>query len=1077
MGRLSDNLSLKDCLKQTMQAVKRYTDNTFMDKEAFDADLFIALENFRESLNTASLNEIYVDLNEQDASYEGIDLFSIQDGTVQKPEGGNAVYYRIPALTITAAETIIAFSDVRYDYANDNWGRISIFCRRSEDKGITWGDPIEVCKFPTDSNGNPFSGRSRSMDATVLSSKSGKVFCVNAAWKSNEYNWTTYTAVPDPDWTFKISVSNDDGKTWTTTDIKNNPNIIRNMPTDIVAMQGGVGQGIEMYDGTLVFPLQLVRIVDNVKIICASIMYSKDDGATWTVAHGRAPATDSENNVVEMSPGVLLMNCRGGAYRPTFMSKDLGETWEVYYDLNGEINNGAYGCQGSSTKIRLNNNEIYLHSSPINNTNDYRRDKITLYASYDWKNYDLIRTYYPPAGNADGAGYSCLATGKIGGQNCLFALYERQGNIAFRNLGLDLKVIASRADKHFEEFNREFEVNKENLLTLLAKYSASEIELYEMLDNYLNTVSYEERELLKVQLTKLVGVDEKNNVIDRQGVIYEKTGEIKTVGNTYYYGGIPENAIFTQRVEVTNDFTVDFDVNVIGMTETLWNYIFSMNDDNGQTGFGFAADNSNEWKIVYRNNSESYYEESIVAGQSGSFLGNWVHVTITKSSEDGIKIYHNNVLKHENMTAVGDIINCRHLTVGNDSQHTKRVNAKIANFKIYNKVINAQERRVLYEARKKESEYVYRISPNATKVLAGLETNAIVNIVGSRTDEFDLVSVYDSGQRETAWGIGGSVRYDIDDNMLIFDKNYLNIVNTSNFLSIDFTIDLDVYIDGVPGTNWSQIYCIGNLQGGVPGFGLAVNGTSTWNPIVDGDGAPTYEDPSGNFIGKWIHLTMVKSSTRGCEFYHDGQLLWSNTNGTQSMAGYPTMAIGNNTHPVKELHAKIANFKIYNKALTASEIQQVFNAIGRIILRANYTPGGASFSNNIDSTWATQKLVVTCNLDTCTNDNGENVISIGQNIGSWSGNNVHFYYYPTTKRMLIQCMQGGAATNIELFNMTGEMTVEFSSEGLTVNKKHYAASGYPTFANIAALTTTQVGSTEGSGRSNASNYSIMVKNK
>ena len=313
--------------------------------------------------------------------------------------------------------------------------------------------------------------------------------------------------------------------------------------------------------------------------------------------------------------------------------------------------------------------------------------------------------------------------------------------------------------------------------------------------------------------------------------------------------------------------------------------------------------------------------------------------------------------------------------------------------------------------------------------------------------------------------------------MLIFDKNYLNIVNTSNFLSIDFTIDLDVYIDGEPGTNWSQIYCIGNLQGGVPGFGLAVNGTSTWNPIVDGDGAPTYEDPSGNFLGKWIHLTMVKSSTRGCEFYHDGQLLWSNTNGTQSMAGYPTMAIGNNTHPVKELHAKIANFKIYNKALTVSEIQAVYNAIGRIILRANYTPGGASFSNNIDSTWSTQKLVVTCNLDTCTNDNGENIISIGQNIGSWSGNNAHFYYYPSTKRMLIQCMQGGAATNIELFNMTGEMTVEFSSEGLTVNKKHYAASGYPTFANIAALTTTQVGSTEGSGRSNASNYSVMVKNK
>ena len=33
-----------------------------------------------------------------------------------------------------------------------------------------------------------------------------------------------------------------------------------------------------------------------------------------------------------------------------------------------------------------------------------------------------------------------------------------------------------------------------------------------MLDNYLNTVTFEERELLKAQLTKLAGVDEKGNI-------------------------------------------------------------------------------------------------------------------------------------------------------------------------------------------------------------------------------------------------------------------------------------------------------------------------------------------------------------------------------------------------------------------------------------------------------------------------------------------------------------------------------------------------------------------------------------
>lgn len=1079
---MSDNLTLKDSLKQTMQAVKKYTDNNFVSKDDYDTDLVNKLERFKETLNTASLNEIFVDINEQDASYEGIDVFSISEGTVKKPEGGNAVYYRIPGLVITAKETIVAFADVRYDTANDNQGRISIYCRRSEDKGVTWGPPIEVCKYPTNADGSPTSERARSMDGTVLATKSGKIFCVNAAWKSNWSNWTQYTAVPDPDWTFKISVSTDDGLTWRTDDIKSNPNLIQDMPTDIVAMQGGVGQGIQMYDGTLVFPLQLVRIVDGAKVICASIMYSKDDGDTWRVAYGRAPASDSENNVVECAPGELLMNCRGGSYRPTFKSKDLGETWEVYYDLNGKIANGAYGCQGSSTKIRLNGNEIYLHSSPINSHNDYSRDKITLYASYDWKNYDLIRTYYPPQGNYEGAGYSCLATGKLGGQNCLFALYERQGNIAIRNLGLDLKVIANRADEHFEVTNRNFEVNKENLLNLLSKYSATEVELYEMLDNYLNTVTFEERELLKAQLTKLAGVDEKGDIIDRQGVVYNKGGNIQTVGNTFYYNGTLENTINTNRLSIANDFTVDFDVCMLGITETYWNYIFSFNNNDGTTGFGLAADQTNEWKMVYYNNSHSFFEESTVAGQTGSFIDKWVHITITKSSTDGIKVYNNNILKFELNDALGDITGYPNLVIGNDTGSTKRFNGKIANFKIFDKVVDNQERRVLYENRKQESEYVYRISGNATKIPAGLEEHVLTNIVGSRTDEFDLISIYDNGRRSTAWGTGGEVKYDINENMLIFNKNYLNIVNTDNFLSIDFTVDFDVYIDGVPGLNWSQLFCIGNLTGGVPGYGLAIDGTGTWNPITDGNGGPTYQDPQGNFIGRWIHITAVKSATTGCSFYHDGQLIWNSQTaeglaGNQSMSGYPAMAIGNNTHPVKMFHGKIANFKIYNRILTESEIQQIVQLIGRVNLKSNYSPQGQSFIDTVETDWTKQKLSVTFDLSTCTNNNGENVISIGENIGSWSGNNIHFYYYPDTKRMLVQCMQGGSAQNIEVFNAVDKMTVDFSNEGLKINGKLYAASNFPTFVNIARLTRTQIGSTEGAGRSNASSYTITMKNK
>lgn len=1072
-------MNFKEALAKTIKITKNYVGDNYVSKDDFDTDLVVELEKFKETLNTASLNEIFVDTNEQDASYEGVDIFSITEGTVQKPEGGNAAYYRVPALTITKEGTIIAFADARFDTAADNNGRISVFCRRSEDKGKTWGPPIEVCKYPTNADGSATSSRARSMDTTILSTKNGKLFCLNGAWKSNTNNWATYIQTPDPDWILKLSVSEDDGLNWTTYNLNEISSKLINKPANLVSMLGGVGQGIEMYNGVLVFPVQMTLRKDDTNVVCATIMYSRDEGDTWTIASGNAPATSGESSIVEISPGELLMNARGGNERPTFKTKDMGETWEIYYDMNGLIGNGSVGCQGSSTKIRLNGKEIFLHSSPINNNNNYTRDNITLYASYDWKKYDLIRSYYPQAGNAEGAGYSCLATGRIDGQNCLFAVYERQGNISFRNLGLDLKIIASRADEYFEAFDRKFETNKENLLLLLEKFTANEVVLFEVLDNYLNNVTHEERQLIETQLTRLAGFNEKGQVIDRQNLLWDVGGNIRTAANTYYFNGQTENFLRTNRLPLVNDYTVDFDICVLGISNTQWNYAFSLNQSR-QTGIGLAVDDMNIWKLVFHNKTYTYYEGD---NNGESFIDKWIHITITKSSTEGIKVYHDNVLKYSLASAKADTAWYQSFVIGNDSESTKKFNGKISNFKIYDKVVNDKERDYLYNSRKKGDIFTYDFSENVSKIPDSLQENVLVNFIGRRTDEFGLISVYDNGSRQSVWGVSGEVKYDIDNNMLIFNKKAYNTVNTVNFLDQDFTVDYDVFIDGEPGVSWSQIYCIGTIhQGSVPGAGIAINGINQWNPISDGDGSSIYEEPTGNFVGRWIHMTSVISSVTGHSVYHDGQLLWNsqtdaNINGTNSLRGYPSFAIGNNTNPIKEFHGKIANFRIYDKALTAEEVEAVINAIGHIDVRLDYSPNGQSFVDILETDWSKQKINISLNLDTCTNTSGENILSIGDNISSWAGNNIHFYYNSETRRLLVQCMQNRVAQNIEILDQGGLLTIEFSSEGLTVNGVQYPSSSYQTFTNVAALTSTQIGSAEGTGRSNATNYNITMKNK
>jgi hypothetical protein len=170
---------------------------------------------------------------------------------------------------------------------------------------------------------------------------------------------------------------------------------------------------------------------------------------------------------------------------------------------------------------------------------------------------------------------------------------------------------------------------------------------------------------------------------------------------------------------------------------------------------------------------------------------------------------------------------------------------------------------------------------------------------------------------------------------------------------------------------------------------------------------------------------------------------------------------------------------VYDKALTGGELNKVLNNLPapNIVLKENYSPNGSAFSNTADIDWDNQELYVSMNLDSC-NSGIQNVLSLGLNIASWAGNNIHFYYDKgNSGRMLVQCMIGGAAQNIELWNAYGDFTVKFNSDGLTINNTLYRTEDYSSYTPILTSNTVQVGSAEGTGRSTASNYYIAIRSK
>ena len=166
------------------------------------------------------------------------------------------------------------------------------------------------------------------------------------------------------------------------------------------------------------------------------IIYSKDNGETWTMGNKVPNSNTSENMVIELD-GALIMSTRYdySGYRAAYISHDLGTTWEIYEPLNGKVLTGkGSGCQGSFIKATTSNgHRIGLISAPKNTKGEYIRDNIAVYMiDFDdlSKGVQEICIPYPKDGNKLGGGYSCLSfkNGHLG------IVYEANGNIEYQDL-------------------------------------------------------------------------------------------------------------------------------------------------------------------------------------------------------------------------------------------------------------------------------------------------------------------------------------------------------------------------------------------------------------------------------------------------------------------------------------------------------------------------------------------------------------------------------------------------------------------------------------------------------------------
>ena len=317
-------------------------------------------------------------------------------------DDGSAAF-RIPGLVTTNKGTLLGVYDVRYNSSVDLQEYVDVGLSRSTDGGKTW----EKMRLPLsfgEYGGLPKAQNGVGDPSILVDTKTNTVWIV-AAWThgmGNQRAWWSSHPGMDMNHTAQLMMvkSTDDGKTWS------EPINITEQVKDSswYFLLQGPGRGITMSDGTLVFPTQFI---DSTRIPNAGIMYSKDQGKTWKM-HNMARTNTTEAQVVEIEPGVLMLNMRDnrGGSRAVSITKDLGKSWTEHASSRKALN--EHVCMASLLNVKALDNVLNKDILLFSNPNTVKgRDHITIKASLD-KGLTWLPEHQLLLDEDPGWGYSCL---------------------------------------------------------------------------------------------------------------------------------------------------------------------------------------------------------------------------------------------------------------------------------------------------------------------------------------------------------------------------------------------------------------------------------------------------------------------------------------------------------------------------------------------------------------------------------------------------------------------------------------------------------------------------------------------
>ena len=370
----------------------------------------------------------------------------------------------------------------------------------------------------------------------------------------------------------------------------------------------------------------------------------------------------------------------------------------------------------------------------------------------------------------------------------------------------------------------------------------------------------------------------------------------------------------------TNDYTTIPHSNAINlsdnMTVSMWCRMNDLTYDyyplskmSGINGyeFGFSAA-SGKMYLGIRNNAGDGFKAATASTTVNR--GIWTHYTGTKSGT-GVSIFINGVYSGGlALTYIGSLSSSVAFSLGsaNGSYYTP---CDISQVLLYNRKLTDEEIEQNYDATRKR--YEYSVPINTDGLLLNLDAGSLLSYAGSGNSWLDIsgnnnVGLLVNGPTYSGSGVTGALVFDGTNDYVTLGKDILSTVYT---ISAWFML-------GDQASNRMQII----FDSSYSGILMNKNGGEFYYKNVS-----SYLlnfSYSFNF-NTWYNITAVNASNKK-SIYVNGSLVASIFDNS-SYEPVNNFVIGSNSGNVEFLLGKVAGVIAYNRALTASEIYQNYDAM------------------------------------------------------------------------------------------------------------------------------------------------------